>query len=396
MRTKLMLLSAVAALLGWSAQAPAFDQGSFPASEAPLTSPYYQLAASLIKQQMIQQQPKSTLPQLQQMQQLQTQPQVEMLQVPPAISTQIQALQQQAVAKKWTFKIAPTAVSARTLQSLTGELAPTPQDMAAAPQLTAQSQKILQVYRSELIKSKLQLPVLTCNSNLSSWDWRAQGKVTSVKNQQCGDCWAFASIGQIESAMLISGWSQQDLSEMQMRSCSGAGDCGGGRRWDALPWAVNNKVATEAAYPYGGGSNAACNGGIPGSYKLLAAGWVDSSGNVASTPVLKGALCTFGPISVSFYATSAFQNYSGGVFNENNNGNGTNHAMLLVGWDDSKQAWLVKNSWGTGWGESGYAWIHYGSNNIGRWPFWATAPHPKFRISDVLASEVIKLKMLAQ
>jgi C1A family cysteine protease len=381
MRARLTVLTAMtAAFLGLAAAASAFEAGSLPASQPVPESPYTQLAASLLKSQQI----------------LKTQPQFQQLQQEgsPAVSAQIKALQGQALAKQWTFKIAPTAVSARSLQSLTGELAPTPQEMAIAPQLTTQANRVLQIYKSDLARAKLALQPVGCSSSLSSWDWRNRGKVTSVKSQQCGDCWAFAAIAQIESAMLMSGWTQKDLSEAQMRSCSGAGDCGGGRRWDALPWAVNNAVATEAAYPYPGGSNTACNGSIPGTHKLVAAGWVDSSGDVPSTTVLKGALCLFGPISVSIYASPALQNYSSGVFNEQNNGNGTNHAVLLIGWDDARQAWLIKNSWSTGWGESGYAWIRYRSNNVGRWPFWATAPHPKFIISQALLSEIGKLQLM--
>ncbi|MBX6323210.1 MAG: hypothetical protein IRY94_15400 [Rhodospirillaceae bacterium] len=378
MHTPFRLVAAAATLLACASAASGFVLA--PTSDAaPARLPLYRPVADLLKSRtLLQQQPQTQLE----------------LKTSPAVAAGIKALQEQALAKRWTFSIGPTAVSARPLASLTGELAPTPQQLAVAPQLTAQADKVLRLYNADLLKAKIPLPAPTCSSNLAEWDWRAHGKVTPVKLQSCGDCWAFASIGQIESAMLMSGWSQTDLSEQQMRSCSGAGSCAGGRRWDALPWATGHKVATEASYPYAGGDDAACNGGIPGTYRLVAAGWVDSSGDVSSVPVLKGALCVFGPISVSMYASPAFQNYTGGVFNEQNNGNGTNHAVLLVGWDDSKQAWLVKNSWSTGWGENGYAWVHYGSNNIGRWPFWAKAPHPKLIISQSILSEIGKLKAM--
>ena len=69
-------------------------------------------------------------------------------------------------------------------------------------------------------------------------------------------------------------------------------------------------------------------------------------------------------------ATDLFQDYTGGVFQEKPRSQYgvvpiTNHAVMIVGWDDSKQAWRVKNSWGTGWGESGYAWVKYNHNAIG-------------------------------
>ena len=74
--------------------------------------------------------------------------------------------------------------------------------------------------------------------------------------------------------------------------------------------------------------------------------------------------------------TDLFQNYTNGVFNEipsNYASPTSNHAIVIVGWDDAKGAWLMKNSWGTNWGENGYMWIKYGSNNIGRRAAWVIA-----------------------
>jgi cathepsin L len=58
--------------------------------------------------------------------------------------------------------------------------------------------------------------------------------------------------------------------------------------------------------------------------------------------------------------------YTGGVLNRcKSRVNFTNHAIILCGWDDAKGAWLLKNSWGTGWGENGYMWIPYGCDKVG-------------------------------
>jgi cathepsin L len=359
------MLVTAAVVLATASVAFGFETRSLPSSEPAAGSAYFQTVADTKK--LLQAKPAL---------QLQA----------PQVQSLLQSLQAQKVAKRWTFEIKLTPILARPLPTLTGDLAPPPALRAKIPQMNALASEVLQKYNAELLRQKLKIIPLACGSNLSKWDWRTKGKVTSIKQQMCGDCWAFAAIGQMESALLVAGWSGQDLSEQHMLSCSNAGDCGGGNRSLAIPWSVSNKVATEAAYPYEGGVKSACKG-IAGSWQLLASGWIDGSGNVTPTATLKNAICEYGPVSVSIYASPALQGYGGGVFNENNNDQGTNHAILLIGWDDSKQAWLIKNSWGTDWGESGYAWVRYGTNNVGRWSFWAKATHPKFILTaDIIAA----------
>jgi cathepsin L len=87
---------------------------------------------------------------------------------------------------------------------------------------------------------------------------------------------------------------------------------------------------------------------------------------------LKTALVKHGPIAAPIVYDECLANYRGGVFNEMNL-DIVNHVVLLVGWDDDKQAWLIKNSWGEEWGEKGFAWIKYGSNNIGVFAAWIDA-----------------------
>jgi len=87
---------------------------------------------------------------------------------------------------------------------------------------------------------------------------------------------------------------------------------------------------------------------------------------------LKTALVEHGPLPAPIFYDECLANYKGGVFNEKDFGM-INHVVLLLGWDDAKQAWLVKNSWGEEWGERGFAWIKYGSNNIGQFAAWIDA-----------------------
>lgn len=87
---------------------------------------------------------------------------------------------------------------------------------------------------------------------------------------------------------------------------------------------------------------------------------------------LKAALVKHGPLVAPIVYDECLGNYRGGVFNEKNLST-VNHVVLLVGWDDDKEAWLIKNSWGEEWGENGFAWIKYGSNNIGVFAAWIDA-----------------------
>ncbi|HEX8162059.1 MAG TPA: C1 family peptidase [Pyrinomonadaceae bacterium] len=88
-----------------------------------------------------------------------------------------------------------------------------------------------------------------------------------------------------------------------------------------------------------------------------------------SVQQLKQALVEHGPVAVPIHGDNCFSVYRGGVFNGHDGGDPT-HVMVLIGWDDERQAWLVKNSWGEGWGERGYAWIAYGANSVGRFAAW--------------------------
>lgn len=102
--------------------------------------------------------------------------------------------------------------------------------------------------------------------------------------------------------------------------------------------------------------------------------YVNSPPNVLPTVLqLKTALVQHGPLVAPIVFSDCLYQYRGGVFNEEA-GDMVNHVMLLVGWDDAKGAWLVKNSWGEEWGEKGYAWIKYGVSNIGLWAAWIETP----------------------
>jgi cathepsin L len=104
--------------------------------------------------------------------------------------------------------------------------------------------------------------------------------------------------------------------------------------------------------------------------RALAWGYVNQPfDKMPTVEQLKSALVEHGPLAATVKVDYCFSIYKSGVFNGQNNSS-VNHVVMLVGWDDAKGAWRVKNSWGKEWGEDGYAWIKYGSNNIGLFAAW--------------------------
>lgn len=95
-------------------------------------------------------------------------------------------------------------------------------------------------------------------------------------------------------------------------------------------------------------------------------------------------MCKNGPLAVAVNVTANFQSYTSGVFNENDN-SGINHGVTLIGWDDNRNAWLIKNSWGTNWGDNGYMWINYNSNNIGYAAAWVKAKNESILKDDCIS-----------
>jgi hypothetical protein len=210
-----------------------------------------------------------------------------------------------------------------------------------------------------------------CFAAAKSFDWRHADAITPVKDQgNCGSCWAFATNGAFESSWRIINGETIDTSEQDTLDCSGKGSCSGGYR--AFDYLIDKGSATEASYPYQV-IRGSCNASVDRPYKAEIWGYVVGGGSsLTAVPKMKEALCRFGPLAVSMRATNAFRAYTGGVFDAFVHGD-TNHAVTLVGWDDTKQAWLIKNSWGTGWGEGGYMWIAYGCSSIGYNATWVQA-----------------------
>lgn len=214
------------------------------------------------------------------------------------------------------------------------------------------------------------------------FDWRNLTLVTTAKNQlDCGCCWDFATVGAYESSFAIRNQGRLiNASEQHVLNCFNPTqmNCNGGS-W-AFDFFVNTGVLTQVQLPYTNPPQVGPCVSPAGSYRADAWNYVSATGGtVAGIPpvaTLKQALCQYGPLVVAFHATSEFTQYTGGAaFSQYQSGYTdpqtpsqlmVNHAIVIVGWDNTKNAWAIKNSWGTQWGvDQGFAWVDYQSNNIG-------------------------------
>jgi C1A family cysteine protease len=208
----------------------------------------------------------------------------------------------------------------------------------------------------------------------SSFDWRTQNGTTPIKNQgQCGDCWAFGTVAPLESQIKLQCNLTVDLSEQYLTSCNLQGwGCNGG--WWAHDYHMSklgkdNTAAgavLEADDPFKA-ANTACGGPYKHPYQIT--NWAYIAGQpMPSVQAIKQAIYTYGPISAAVYVGPKFQAYSSGIFDASESGQ-VNHAIALVGWNDDLGTdngyWILRNSWGTGWGESGYMRIRYGKSQVG-------------------------------
>jgi len=219
-----------------------------------------------------------------------------------------------------------------------------------------------------------------------AFNWRDNGKVTPVRHQgTCGSCWAFTSMAVFESNYLIRNDKSIDFSEQHILDCAygrrgnDAGSCNGGWYGHVFYYLTKKSAVIEQKVPYKG-KGSVCRSGLPGSYKAVAWGYLKRNAGIPTVAEMKKALCTYGPLAACVKVTPAFQAYRSGIFDEHARVSGPrdiNHAITIVGWDDNKRAYLVKNSWGTRWGDKGYVWVEYGSNNIGYGATWIVVEKKK-------------------
>jgi cathepsin F len=204
----------------------------------------------------------------------------------------------------------------------------------------------------------------------ASIDWNAKGALTPIKNQgQCGSCWAFSATEQLESQYFQKYGVLKELSPQQITSCdTTCYGCSGGNPIEA--WAYVNGFGGQepnSDYPYTSGttgqtgtctSNAAdVTEDVSSTYSLIASTASQESNMLAQIQE--------SPMSVCVDAT-LWQTYTGGVITSSSGcGTSIDHAVQATGYNAEGNYWIVRNSWGESWGESGFVWVEYGANVCG-------------------------------
>jgi len=224
-------------------------------------------------------------------------------------------------------------------------------------------------------------PILPTEGLPEDFDWRDHGAVTEVKNQgSCGSCWSFSATGALEGANYLATGKLLSLSEQQLVDCdhecdpeeAGACDsgCNGGLMNSAFEYTLKaGGLMKEKDYPYTGTDRGTCKF----DKSKIAAAVSNFSVVSLDEDQIAANLVKNGPLAVAINAVF-MQTYVGGVSCPYICSRRLDHGVLLVGYGSAgyapvrmkeKPYWIIKNSWGESWGESGFYKICRGRNICG-------------------------------
>ena len=203
----------------------------------------------------------------------------------------------------------------------------------------------------------------------STVDWRTKGAVNPIINQgSCGSCWAFSATATVEGRYAVAHGKLYKFAEQQLVDCSrkeGNEGCNGGFMDYAFKYLVNHKFCLSSDYPYKAIDDK-CKDSVCEQKGIQAVtGYKDVTAKQAKA--LKEALNS-GPVAVAVEAgNSAFMMYKSGIVVS---GCGVNldHGVTAVGYgvdENHGEYFIVRNSWGVSWGESGYIRIGTGNEEKG-------------------------------
>ncbi len=193
------------------------------------------------------------------------------------------------------------------------------------------------------------------------YDLRNEMEVSSVKNQgNAGHCWSFAAIGAIEARSLKLGFEEIDLSEHNMATCHGFEWEEGGNQSIATAYLSRlSGPILETQDPYNDYEFSCSATNTEPQFYVPESRFLPKNADI-----IKYYLMNYGAIAVSYYHNdSYFRSYNNTYYYSGEKG--SNHGVLLVGWNDNKTtsggtgAWIIKNSWGSFWGDDGFFYMSY-------------------------------------
>jgi len=225
---------------------------------------------------------------------------------------------------------------------------------------------------------------LKADSIPDSWDWRnisGMNYVSPSRNQHipqyCGSCWAHASTSAMNDRISIlrkGAWPEVFLAPQHLINCDGGGTCNGGDAGSAYEYIHKNGIVEESCAPYQAVDGLSCSPscktchGFNETCPIITnnINWtVSEYGRVSGADNMKAEIYARGPIACNIDATNKLEAYTGGIFSEFKLMPISNHVVSVAGWgvENGVSYWIVRNSWGTYWGESGWFRIVLGSSH---------------------------------
>jgi cathepsin L len=312
---------------------------------------------------------------------------------PAAIKAKLATIRAEIKQRGATYTVGYTPAMDVPIEQLAGLKVPANFNDATVQNVNRRAQELRAVEIKSAAAAKMVIPPSACNATATGFDWRRlNSKFPPVRAQCCGDCFDHAANEAYDDSYAIRNNIEIETSVQYALDCFNAGTCSGGWYMPIFEAMISQGTTAESTVPTNCGTAPCPNVAHP--YRAVAWGFVGNTANVIQ-PVaqIKAALCAHGPVATAVEADSHFVAYTGGVFDEHTQHFSTiNHAITIIGWDDNavgiagnRGAWLIKNSWGAGWGSNcgygtsgGYMWISYNTNNIGYNTAWVDAMIFKF------------------
>ena len=284
---------------------------------------------------------------------------------------------EQLALQRHQYRVGPTSVSAYALNRITGVRPDfSPKDMPMPNQ------------SFQILPDQSNCRILNAHATDAQVDMRMFNVITGIRYQDlCGSCCFFATLACLETSILVKNGGNPeslDLSEAQVMNCSAGIKCGPNLPTYITGYMIDKKITTETNWPYAErdmNENNRCDHLVyPSDISYKARRWGYVSGTIfnpsPSNQSIKEAICRYGSVGSMLQVTDDFKIYTEGIFDQNDAGSIVpNHVIQIIGWDDQKAAWLIKNSWGPWWGEGGYGWIKYNTNLIGAYSYWIEAEY---------------------